>query len=346
MGATVSTGKFVSAFNGIDGKPYYVLWEQTYEKNCYPHTPKWSCWTMGTLENVLRRIFRAGSACEGGMLQRQGGNFTPEGYVAGWLKELANPARHPDRTITLAVGGGFYDAIQTASLDQAKQVLANAGSQAVADALENERTVNLSLHGDIELLDALYQGEVVYAWRMIQDSDMPLYGTRAPELGYNPAKVKAKPFTVPSFMRIDARRDDMLIQNDDGSWRPGGWEYSVVADYVTAIWEDELREPGTMRARMKAFRESLKQAPVLNKRNATVIADTNMELESYDRRNVLEAAEKLSCEAKDGVFQWNVPEDESELYNLCRLPPECTKWVVSDKPAPANICEQLSFLAA
>ena len=42
MGSTVSTGKLAAAFKATSGKIMYVLFEETYEANCYPRTP--SCW--------------------------------------------------------------------------------------------------------------------------------------------------------------------------------------------------------------------------------------------------------------------------------------------------------------
>ena len=36
MGATITMGKIAAAFQANDGATYYALFEQTYEKNCYP----------------------------------------------------------------------------------------------------------------------------------------------------------------------------------------------------------------------------------------------------------------------------------------------------------------------
>ncbi len=91
MGATVTVGKKVAAFKANNGKVGYVLFEETYEKNCYPHTPHWSCVGLGYLDDVMTRIFARASSCEGGSLQGRGGYITPEGYISGWLNELAEP---------------------------------------------------------------------------------------------------------------------------------------------------------------------------------------------------------------------------------------------------------------
>ena len=97
MGATVSTGKLAAAFATAAGKIIYVLFEQTYEKNCHPHRPEWSCTFIGSIEMAMKWIFLSASSCEGGMLQNRSGQITPEGYIAGWLKELASPVEFQDQ---------------------------------------------------------------------------------------------------------------------------------------------------------------------------------------------------------------------------------------------------------
>jgi hypothetical protein len=92
MGATVVTSKTVAAFrNPKNGDVIYVLFEQSYEKNCYPHTPSWDCRAIGTFEQVFRRVFMSGSSCEGGSLQVRGGNTKPETYIKGWRICFSEP---------------------------------------------------------------------------------------------------------------------------------------------------------------------------------------------------------------------------------------------------------------
>ena len=104
MGATVTTGKLAAAFQAPSGQNIYILFEETYEKNCTPHTPHWSCILFGNLSAAVERIFGHASGCEGGMLQGRGGSITPEGYIRGWLKELASPVAFPKETVALKIG--------------------------------------------------------------------------------------------------------------------------------------------------------------------------------------------------------------------------------------------------
>lgn len=128
MGATVTTGKLASAFKMPSGQNIYVLFEETYEKNCTPHTPHWNCILFGDLSAAMEHIFRHASACEGGMLQRRGGNLTPEGYIRGWLKELASPLAFPEQTVALKISkDGLYDAISQSAWPEVYERLGTIG---------------------------------------------------------------------------------------------------------------------------------------------------------------------------------------------------------------------------
>src|SRR5262249_51474603 len=91
MGATVTCAKKVCAMTTNAGVNLYLLVESIYEKNLHPHRPTWCAIAFGTIADVMRGIFLHGSSCEGGMLQTPHGHITPEGYIDGWLKELAAP---------------------------------------------------------------------------------------------------------------------------------------------------------------------------------------------------------------------------------------------------------------
>ena len=91
MGATVTVGKRVAAYRDAAGQPIYILSENTYEKNVYPHTPRWNVIGFGRLDAMLDRIFVYASYACGGLLQGRGGAIDPTTYVAGWLREMAAP---------------------------------------------------------------------------------------------------------------------------------------------------------------------------------------------------------------------------------------------------------------
>ena len=182
MGATVTTGKLAAAFRDACDVPFYLLFEETYEKNVIPHTPRWSCYAMGRIQDVMAAVFRAGAACEGGSLQGSGGRcITSEGYAAGWLKELANPVEFRDMSITLEVSDSFYATVPSEKLEPAVAALVGIGRSEVADALRAGESIELSLHAEADLFAAL--GRVVSPWRLIGSGRTPLHRTRRPDLG-------------------------------------------------------------------------------------------------------------------------------------------------------------------
>lgn len=103
MGATVCTNKRAAAFLS-NGKAIYILFEETYEKNCYPHTPVWGCICIGYLEDALKRIFSSAAACESGSLQSRRGYIVPENYISSWMKELKEPFQYIDHLFTMKKG--------------------------------------------------------------------------------------------------------------------------------------------------------------------------------------------------------------------------------------------------
>lgn len=106
MSSTHSHGKLIAAVHTSDGPVIYIMFEKVCDSNVYPRTPAWSCCSFGDRSATLREIFYRASACEGGMLTGAGGRrVTPEGYIAGWLKELANPVAIVDTEIVLTRKG-------------------------------------------------------------------------------------------------------------------------------------------------------------------------------------------------------------------------------------------------
>ncbi|RZU28992.1 hypothetical protein [Edaphobacter modestus] len=253
MGATVITGKRAAAFKAPAGDIIYVLFEETYEKNCYPHTPHWSCGFIGRLDGVMQRIFRCASNCEGGSLQSRQGDIKPESMIAGWLKELEAPHEMPDLNIVLKIGtDSMYDAIPKKASEAALQRLSDMGRSDVADRLAAGESVELSLHRDSDVIMAALGHQM--PWRIIRGEEAA-YHPRRPDLGYAPKPAKGFDVQVPAVLKVEEY--ERLLQKPDGTWYCAGWDYSVVGDYVAGLGEAELREPGSFRKRIIAYRETV-----------------------------------------------------------------------------------------
>jgi len=137
MGATVTTGRRASAFRAQDGRIIYVLYEETYEKYCYPHTPHWSVIGLGKLEDVLQRIFAYGSSC--GMLQNRSGWISPEGYVRSWLKELQSPIEQHDGTPKMELSSRFSTTLSSDKTEMVAAALAAIGNAALFERIGRGR---------------------------------------------------------------------------------------------------------------------------------------------------------------------------------------------------------------
>lgn len=342
MGATVTTAKLAGAFKAPNNETVFVLWEQTFEKNCYPHTPRWSCVFIGRLADAMKQIFLFASGCEGGTTQGRNGWITPEGYIAGWLKELANPVEVADVSMRLLQGSGLYDAVNKDNRDAVIASCDGAGRTDIADALRTGGEPTLSLHADAALVLALVEAGIL-PWRLIR-SLAPTYGFRNPALGYAPEPVRPSVDTLPAFRKLDD--DTRLVQRDDGAWICVGWEYSIVQHFIRDLAAVELREPGTYRKRIKAFREALRAAPTVSA--ARVVVDQSIPLESeYQRSAVAELRGKVEAEATANGYSFAYPVDDSLNWAVLHLPAACTTWVLPEEGETAPIRgEQLSLLVA
>jgi hypothetical protein len=328
MGATVTTGRRASAFRARDGRIIYVILEQTYDRNCHPHTPHWCCIGIGEIGDVIRRIFQYASSCEGGMLQNRSGRITPEGYLRSWMDELAAPVELMDRPIVLRVGEHYSHSVETEKLSRTEDILTALGRWDIVQNLRTEKTARLSLFEDIDVVLALYglASGIFPAWKVI-DHSQHLEREHNALLGYNPAPAVLTDAQAgfPRFIRIS--EDERLIDNQDGSYSSAGWAYSVVQSFVENFHEEELRFPGTYAKRIKAFRAHVSDAPRVPLETLKVVVDTTTPpADKWQRRSIEEFKEKYALTATPTGFEVQLTEEN--LYLATKLPEGCTRWIL------------------
>lgn len=348
MGSTVSTNKLAAAFKTTSGKTMYVLFEEAYESNCYPRTPRWACLLIGEIANIMRGIFRSAGCCEGGMLQGSGGRrISPEGYIQGWLKELANPVSFKDQTFELATGDSLYSTVPQDEFNKIKERLTANGFEAEATQLANGEKLSVSLYEHGELLASIYDGNVG-AWRIIKGS-APIYGLRDPELGYAPAKAKAFELETHECMRLFKHREDVAVKDQNGDWRNRGWAYSIIGNYVRELWQAELREPGSYRTRIKNLRQAIETAPLMPT-DAVVVIDTSVKLESWTQENLTRVINENPHTIVGQEIHVALPQEPDQAYRVCCLHMDCTKFVCPShaeaEQGPASPTLQLDLLAS
>ncbi|NVL49851.1 hypothetical protein F2S72_08875 [Pseudomonas syringae pv. actinidiae] len=343
MGSTVSTGKLIGAFIGAAGQPTYVMFEQFYDKNTVPNVPKWNARMIGDAGAVLKNIFLCASSCEGGMLQGAGGRYvTPESHIRGWLQELANPVEMADRSYELTVGKYWQSAIPQDSFEKAKAQLLSIKADHVVEALE-AGGVTVSLHGDSDVLSAIYNGESIWASQIIKADQVPVNGTRNAELGYSPAKSKVQPLDTPRFAMIHPDMGSYLIQGADGAWRCENGGHSYIQDLVRALWKDELQAPGSYRARIKSYRTAMQSASVVPHQSTMIIVNLKAELSEWQQDTVNRALREVAHSIVGNEAHIPVPTDYNQLYWVVGLPAQCTKWALGVTPLLAPT-EQLCLL--
>ena len=335
MSSTITTARVAAAVRTDDGRTLYLLFEESYCSNVSPRTPSWCCMGIGCLPAIMERIFMLASSCEGGMLKNPSGRMTPEGYIGTWLKELSNPLTLHRTDVHLAVGDGWRAFIPEATLATALDLLTSAGRADRAHELRTSRNVTLSLKHDTDALLALQIGLQFEPWRFVTDTMRPAKsGQRDIALGYDPRPSPMPKLDIPHALKLNG--DVRLERTQDGEWECGGWEYSIVGQYVRDLWQGELTAPGHHRKRIVAFRNAFSNAP-LAPPGIIVEIDASKTTERYQRERI----EEIRAEAGDPPGVFRVPVTDANEYRLTNLPRACARWLLpsSDQAAPTNVAE-------
>lgn len=335
MGATVTMGKLAAAFKGNSGKIFYAIFEKTYEKNCYPHTPEWSCHGFGDLDAILKNVFLGASSCESGMLQSTRGAIKPENYIAAWLSELESPVILEDRVIELKLGVSLYSTVPIEQKEWAMSVLIEHGFSERADALGSGASTSFSLYGEADVLAALFDGFHLGAWRFL---NMPRSEHRQPEFGYRPTKAKPESFTPPQFLY--SGDDEYFVRQENGGWKVEGWAYSIVGSFIANFWKKEKDHPGSYKAHIGLFRTELQNAPLMPL-GAVVVFDDRIEIEDHQRERV-EKVRELGIPRENGfeiIVTEEIQSNKDTMYWLRRLP--ASTWFIpnTQKPGKKQISE-------
>lgn len=329
MSSTVTTGRCAGAFRAPSGEIVYVLFEQTYETNCSPHTPHWCCVGIGEIRDVMQRIFLFASDCEGGMLRNRSGRLAPENYLRSWMRELVHPYLMPDFGRDLVLGTGFYNTVQQEEMAKARSALERIRRGDIADRLEKGEEIPVQLHQDAEIVIALYgpNAELLPPWLFIRNRPIWAEADRRPGLGFKPSPgaAPASRFTLPVVRAVGEEK--RLIEQPDGSFQYAGCAYSIVSDFVENLWEEGLRSPKTCYQRIGAYRDVVRQAPTVDLESIRVIVDTTRLLESKHGRSGVELfLERYPVTKMETGFE--VTPTSENLYHLSHLSPSEVRWLI------------------
>lgn len=289
MGATVTTGKCAAAFHSSNGELLYILFERSYEKNCYPHTDHWSAFAFGTREEVLRRAFVGASDCCGGSLQGRHGEIKPENYIESWKQELNHPVQMRDVSVQLKFEQSSRAALPEGSKERVRAALERAGLAERFEAIAGDG-VTVSLYDDTALLRALFgaKGELS-PWRVFDRGDAGTVAFSVPAV----RNVPIKDAEFPSIRCFAIDSNVRLVTDERGAWLHGEWAYSALARFVmdTAL-ERELVQPGYAKATIPFVREALNNALPLPPETRITIRRAACK-EDYQQRSVDDIAQGL-----------------------------------------------------
>jgi hypothetical protein len=270
MGATVTVGKRALALRGDNGAISYALLENLYEKNVYPHTPRWSAVAFGRIEEVMDTIFLYASGTADGLLQGRNGWIEPQAYVTGWLRALANPQpfrQGPTKDIRSELTAGKVEAVRKAGYpDLADRLQAD---------LEGGGGIVLDFQKSPDAIAALVKQGGLPAWTLIDSraayrEEDPSY----PGLGYRPMKAKGSPFSgaapveaLPAGFLVNLAGDgaskNVVIRKPDGSLTLGGPLWREKERFIQGYARYELAYPGRFAESWARFGDHLAGLPDL-----------------------------------------------------------------------------------
>ena len=265
MGSTYSVGKAAGVIvDPSTGGTYYALFEETFESNVSPRTPRWSAIHFGTERSCIEMIVKVSSACEGGMLKGSRGDILPENYIRQWRHALRDAGRLSRTTISVTVGEGLY---QTS-----RECLPGIRSAAIAlgvDLREEEGKLSFELGqgNSLALLERLTSQEEICRFSIWKVLDRGCIDYSSPAgLYLMPRPAIRQPDVRTKVLRVCAGGNQVeptYLVNADGSWRMAGWAYSTVGSFVRQeTLATELIRPGSAEGMITAFRNLVKHAAV------------------------------------------------------------------------------------
>lgn len=323
MGSTVLCGKAAAAFVRPDtGETIYVLSENTYEKNCYPHNPHWSVISIGNYRQVMKRVFMHAGVCEGGMLQSRSGWIKPENYIKDWQEHLSSPTNLVRETAKVSIRN-LSDDKKASVID----LFVQRGRTAEAELLQQAKTVTLNLIDDADLALSLLD----------EDGPLPLYraishatGTTVlKHLGFNKSKEDT---SLPKhrIWRVTGKTENVVISKNGGPARNAGWVYSAVSAFIQDdVYPLEMACTGISKKLIPEFREACQQAPLLPQDSVININTDLGEKESYLHSYIKDVAKKLGIDQIPKVFSLQLENaiNADAMWPLMQLK-SCSTWEV------------------
>lgn len=287
MGATVTTGKAVMALP-FNGQTYWLLYERTYEKNVYPHSPRWSPTKLGTLTTVLPYIGASAAHAAGGMLQSSSGRLTPENYWKGWMRQFANPIAPLGHEVARISGTGLRYGIATAA--KVADMVEAIGLPEQASTLRAGKDVELALATHVAHIAQLTQRLEVGPWHFVgtpgclsnASSEVTDASRLDRTLGWPGTKSSsnrpAAPLRHQRFIRLTLAPSNSIVSDyvdgalfglrEDGKWAYLRSDYAALQIAIEDAARVEHERPGSVLKAIEATQQLLGQCVKRSAENA------------------------------------------------------------------------------
>jgi len=262
MGATIFTKQAVNVLQTAAG-PAFLLFEETYEKNCYPHTPHWGCVGIGRRDDVLRRIFDLAASTEGGMFRPKSGGITAEAYISRWQKALKNAILIQPHKV--GVGKNTMPMLwgDEAPPPPMRDVVDGPLNPSQAKDWDDGKSITLDLESDFKVILWMWRTKRLSLWKVFGSPDLSGHAMDVSGEIFYPPSPKERHLPLPEFVRL-FDSDSQVYRRDGNLLVAVGHDYDVMGKYVSEYAEKEIRRPGHWKSNLRAYRRHINYIPVLD----------------------------------------------------------------------------------
>lgn len=356
MGNTVILDQKVLSFDTkVDGQYIYFLYEQTYEKNVYPHTPNWSIRKIGNYDQCWEFITWCASHSEsGGSETKSGAWISPLDVVSSWRKAFRDVGRLDSTEFRVQFGGGVYK-VDPAFREHFENVFRKFGVDFEASKkydLKNESVLKAVLNLFHEPLKIKQEGSywpLSYAiYAVLADipsergNEFPLFEANVDH--QNQASNLLETLDVEAFYLNKNKAYKILLV--DGELFAFGEDYRVISPFLLKYAvKHETERHGSFHDLYRKFKEILDTASALPANSLITLTRPAPEAGKWVIGDYDECA-AIAEPVSDGAVSIDA-ERLVDFYPLARFPIEMMKLFVdrSSVPIVLTAAKQISLLA-
>jgi hypothetical protein len=251
MSTTHSVGKRVILLKDSKGKLWFLLQEQTYSSNCFPHRPEWCYVYFGDFSGAIQNIIHGAASCEGGCLSGAGRTLKTESYIQQWLAAMKKPKLASALHIKFAFAAEGYRTLRLNHQEGIRNILLTADSKLKID---EAGYVDGLLTDDFEVVTSIFKeigGHGI--WILIRDV---VISRDAEPILFD---ATSKKLTISHLGRLgDKGNRDCIFFKFDGVVFSGA-EWEVVAEVVRYLSTLDLSPSNVIRL-IAELRETIKTA--------------------------------------------------------------------------------------